>query len=100
MSDLCTHSRIDPLRDDADRAPDPAAPRPIVIADYDHAQANALSHFADAILDGRPLRYDGVDGARDIAGMLSTMKSAIDGRSVALADLPEEWTAYGAAEGA
>lgn len=63
---------------------------------YDRAHASALRHFADAVMDGTPLRYDGDDGLADLTATLATIKSAVEGRSVALADVEDDWTAYGA----
>ena len=36
------------------------------------------------------------DGLADLTATLATIKSAIDGTPIALADVPEDWTAYGA----
>ncbi|NQW16880.1 MAG: Gfo/Idh/MocA family oxidoreductase [Chloroflexi bacterium] len=63
---------------------------------YDRAHANALQHFVDSISDGSPPRYGGEDGAADIGSTLASIKSAIDGAPVRVADLPLDWTAYGA----
>ncbi|MCH2126922.1 MAG: Gfo/Idh/MocA family oxidoreductase [Pirellulaceae bacterium] len=62
---------------------------------YDQAHTTSLSHFAHSILHQTRLRYDGHDGAQDLAATLATIKSAIEGRWVALTDIPEHWTAYG-----
>ena len=35
-------------------------------------------------------------GLADLRATLATIKSAIDGTPVALSDVPEDWTAYGA----
>ncbi len=63
---------------------------------YDRAHANALQHFVDSISSGTPPRYDGKDGAADIIATLASIKSAIEGAPVRVADLPLDWTAYGA----
>ena len=63
---------------------------------YDRAHANALQHFVDSIGSGRPPRYGGKDGAADISATLASIKSAIEGTPVRVADLPPDWTAYGA----
>ena len=63
---------------------------------YDRAHANALQHFTDSVLDSTAPRYGGGDGAADIAATLASIKSAIDGAPVRVADLPLDWTAYGA----
>ena len=63
---------------------------------YDRAHANALQHFVDSISNGTPPRYGGEDGAADIGATLASIKSAIDGTPVRVADLPLDWTAYGA----
>jgi predicted dehydrogenase len=63
---------------------------------YDRAHANALQHFTDSVLGSTTPRYDGEDGAADIATTLASIKSAIDGAPVRVADLPPGWTAYGA----
>jgi len=61
---------------------------------YDRAHAHALISFADAVLDGKPLCYDGRDGQRDLAATLATIQSAIEGRAVLLDSVPQDWTAY------
>ncbi len=61
---------------------------------YDRAHANALQHFVDSIGSGTPPRYDGKDGAADIGATLASIKSAIEGTPVRVADLPLDWTAY------
>ena len=63
---------------------------------YDRAHANALQHFTDSVLNSTAPRYNGEDGAADIATTLASIKSAMDGRPVRVADLPPDWTAYGA----
>ncbi|MCH7642731.1 MAG: Gfo/Idh/MocA family oxidoreductase [Chloroflexi bacterium] len=63
---------------------------------YDRAHGNALRNFAYTVLDGMRARYAPEDGVADLAATLATIKSAMDGRPVALADVPDEWTAYGA----
>jgi hypothetical protein len=47
------------------------------------------------VLDNMPARYTPEDGLADLTATLATIKSAIDGTPVALADVPEDWTAYG-----
>ena len=61
-----------------------------------HARSfiNDLAEFADAVLDGKPLCYDGRDGQRDLAATLATIQSAIEGRAVLLDSVPQDWTAY------
>lgn len=63
---------------------------------YDRAHGNALRNFACTVLDGMPPRYTPEDGLADLTATLATIKSAIDGTPIALADVPEDWTAYGA----
>ncbi len=63
---------------------------------YDRAHGNTLRHFADTVLDGTPSLYTPEDGIADLTATLATIKSAVDGRPIALADVPEDWTAYGA----
>jgi len=65
------------------------------VAYYDRAHQNALAHFVDSVLDETPLRYDGEDGATDVAATLATIKSATEGRAVSPADVPDDWTAFG-----
>ena len=67
------------------------------VAYYDRAHRNALAHFVDSVLDGTHPRYDGEDGMRDIAATLATIRSAIEGRAVSPADVPDDWTAFGGA---
>lgn len=61
---------------------------------YDRAHANALSHFAESVLDGSELRYRGEDGKREVATTLAAIKSAIDGQSMTVNEVPGDWTAY------
>ena len=61
---------------------------------YDRAHANALQHFVDSIGSGTPPRYDGNDDAADIGATLASIKSAIEGSPVRVADLSMDWTAY------
>jgi predicted dehydrogenase len=63
---------------------------------YDQSHANALQHFVDSSLDRSVPRYDGREGLKDLTATLAALKSAIDGRPIALADVADEWTAYGA----
>jgi predicted dehydrogenase len=49
---------------------------------YDRAHGNALRNFACTVLDGMPARYTPEDGIADL--------------TATLADVPEDWTAYGA----
>ena len=62
---------------------------------YDRAHANALQHFTDSVLSRTPPRYGGEDGAADISATLASIKSAMEGRPVRVAELPADWTAYG-----
>jgi|TARA_B100000959_G_scaffold279264_1_gene339098 predicted dehydrogenase len=61
---------------------------------YDRAHGNTLSHFADTVLDGTRSFYTPEDGMADLTATLATIKSAVDGTPVALADVPDDWTAY------
>jgi len=63
---------------------------------YDRAHGNALRNFACTVLDGMPPRYKPEDGLADLTATLATIKSAVDGTPIALADVPDDWTAYGA----
>ncbi|NQU97663.1 MAG: Gfo/Idh/MocA family oxidoreductase [Chloroflexi bacterium] len=65
------------------------------VAYYDRAHRNALEHFVDSVLDGTPPRYDGTDGAADMAATLATIMSATEGRAVPPGDVPDDWTAFG-----
>lgn len=65
------------------------------VAYYDRAHRNALTHFVDSVLDGTPPRYDGTDGAADMAATLATIMSAMEGRAVSPADVTDDWTAFG-----
>ena len=64
------------------------------VAYYDRAHRNALAHFVDSVLDGTPPRYDGTDGAADMAATLATIMSAMEGRAVSPGDVPDDWTAF------
>jgi len=59
---------------------------------YDQAHTHALQHFADSILDGNPLEYDGNHGLLDITATLATIQSAIKGHAVRLEDVKDDWT--------
>ena len=65
------------------------------VAYYDRAHQNALAHFVDSVLDGTLPRYDGEAGTLDIAATLATIKSAVEGRAVSPAAVPDGWTAFG-----
>ena len=67
------------------------------VAYYDRAHRNALAHFVDSVIDGTPPRYDGTDGGTDMAATLATIMSAMEGRAVSPADVPDDWTAFGGA---
>ena len=62
---------------------------------YDMAHTNALEHWAAACLDpSLPLKYDAAGQLHDINATLAVIKSAYEGRKVALAEIADEWTAY------
>ena len=63
---------------------------------YDEAHASTLSRFAASVLEDVPLEYDGKQAMKDLAATLATIRSAIEGRAVEVAKMPDGWKAYGA----
>ncbi|HIF72554.1 MAG TPA: Gfo/Idh/MocA family oxidoreductase [Dehalococcoidia bacterium] len=61
---------------------------------YDASHQAALEHWVDSVIAGRPVRYSGEDGRSELAATLATIKSAEERRTIAPADVPQEWTAY------
>jgi len=61
---------------------------------YDQAHANEAMHFVDCILHGTRPRYGGEEGIREIATTLAAIKSAVDGRSVRVSEIGDDFTAY------
>lgn len=61
---------------------------------YDASHQAAIEHWVDSIFAGEPVRYSGTDGQQELAATLATIKSAEERRSVAPADVPQDWTAY------
>jgi len=64
------------------------------ISYYGQGHVSQVHHLIDAILDGRPLRYDGEDGVRAVRTTLATILSAEEGRPVRVAEVNEGFTAY------
>ena len=46
--------------------------------------------------DAVPLEYAGHQAMKDLAATLATIRSAIEGRAVEVAKMPDGWKAYGA----
>lgn len=61
---------------------------------YDASHSAALEHWAESILNGKPVRYSGEDGALELAATLATIKSAEEQRTVDPSDVPHDWKAY------
>ena len=61
---------------------------------YDQAHTHALGNFAQCILEGQELEYDGRDGQHELTATLATILSACKSRVVELSDVPQCWTAY------
>ena len=64
------------------------------ISYYGQGHVNQVHHLLEAILTGRPLRYDGEDGVRAVRTTLATILSAEEGRPVRVAEVDEGFTAY------
>jgi len=61
---------------------------------YDASHQAAIEHWVDSVVAGVPVRYSGEDGRAELAATLATLKSAEERRSIAPADVGEDWTAY------
>ena len=65
------------------------------ISYYGQGHVNQGHHLLEAILDDRPLRYGGEDGVRAVRCTLATIHSAEERRPVRIAEVDEDFTAYG-----
>ena len=68
------------------------------ISYYGQGHVNQVHHLLEAILEDRPLRYGGEDGVRAVRCTLATISSAEKGRPVRVAEVAEDFTAYGEIE--
>jgi predicted dehydrogenase len=62
---------------------------------YSQGHINQVHHFVDSLLAGRAPRYDGRRGVRAVQCTLAAIRSAGENRPVRVADIPEEFSAYG-----
>lgn len=68
------------------------------ISYYGQGHVNQVHHLLEAILEDRPLRYGGEDGVRAVRCTLATISSAEKGRPMRVAEVAEDFTAYGESE--
>ena len=68
------------------------------ISYYGQGHVNQVHHLLGAIREERPLRYGGEDGVRAVRCTLATIRSAEEGRPVRVAEVDEDFTAYGESE--
>ena len=61
---------------------------------YYAAHQTALQHWVNSILLDKQVRYSGVDGRMELAATLAAIKSALEQRTLAPADVSANWTAY------
>ncbi len=65
------------------------------ISYYGQGHVNQVHHLLEAILDDRPLRYGGEDGVRAVRCTLATIRSAEERKPVRIAEVEEDFTAFG-----
>ena len=61
---------------------------------YDQAHCSAWGHFADAVLNGQPLEYDGGSGLEDLTSTLATIQSAMRKCAIDVSCVDDDWTAF------
>jgi len=62
---------------------------------YDGAHIQQVRDFIEAIVAGRPPRYGPEQGAMDVRCVLATILSIRQGQPIRLADVPDDFTAFG-----
>ena len=60
---------------------------------YDEAHRDTWSHFADAVINDRPLEYDGSSGLEDLTSTLATIQSAVRGCATKVSSITDDWKA-------
>ena len=58
---------------------------------YDQAHINSLTEFVSAVLDDRPLSYDGHSGLLDLSTTLAVLRSATEMRPIQANDVADDW---------
>ena len=61
---------------------------------YDQAHRNVWDHFADAVINERPLAYDGISGMEDLTATLATIQSAVRGCATEVSSVANDWQAW------